>query len=250
MESEITPSGDERKKSRKITRHFSVGLDPKTGKNLADKTKSLGITNGKFASAAVDFFIRNGLDPTDPTVKTMDSLEVVLRKEMAAGFEELADKTTQNTNKVGNRLVTILRAWERDSYEFMLQQQKQTHNYIEQVEANLLKSFVAMETHMLAPMHEQIAKVNGEATMALFLTERILSRAKQMSPDDEAKQHKIINDDKSRIVIEYLREYLRLHPVVQPTLTLKPTIMKAPPIAAPKPKVPAVAPATPTQTPT
>jgi hypothetical protein len=105
---------------------------------------------------------------------------------------------------------------------------------LEKIEKNILAHQVAVETHFLAPMVEQIMKANIEAYMARVVSEwSYLEITKK--PDGFTAQDEKLNNERDKKLVAVMREFLTAHPVPTPQLSVKPAVPAAPSkaIAAP-----------------
>jgi hypothetical protein len=154
----------EKQKARR-RRSISVEENPLTSlkiSKVADgqltaQAKKFKVGKGEYASAAIAYFAATGLNPL---------------KEQPEGLAGVARKVDQETYavrkqnvEIGNRLISIIRQWEKTLYGFLQQQQQATYGYLELIESNILQHQVTVETNLLAPMVEQLFKVFMEANI-------------------------------------------------------------------------------------
>jgi hypothetical protein len=212
----------------------SVMLELNTHRILDKSAKRLKLTNGEYVSAAIAYFAETGLDPT---------------KEQPQGLANVATKVSvetlavrQQNVEIGNRLISIIRGWEKNLYTFMQQQQQATYGYMEQIESNILQHQVTVETNLHAPMVEALFKVNLEAFMTRsFATQQFVKSANLPAGSIE-KQMEISNAERDTQLATQMREFLKTNSVPVP----KPTPRRAVTPAPAKPVAPtSPAPATP-----
>ncbi|QKG55087.1 hypothetical protein [Hymenobacter sp. BRD67] len=133
----------------------SLKLTAQADRLLTVHSKKLKLSKRAYASAAVAYFATTGLNPTKEQPKGLASVALKVDEETLAIRAQNVD--------IGNRLISLLRGWERNLYSFLQQQQQTTYDYLEQIEANMLQHQGTVETILLAPMVEQLFKVNLEA---------------------------------------------------------------------------------------
>jgi hypothetical protein len=218
----------------------SLKITPDADRLLTQQAKKLGTTKSKYASAAIAYFAQNGLDPT---------------KEQPKGLANVNDKVSTETRAIrvqnvdiGNRLISIIRAWEKTLYGFMQLQQGGLLSYMEKIEKNILSHQVAVETHFLAPMIEQMMKANIEAYMSRVVGEWSYLEIMKRPAGDWAAQDEKLNRERDQKLISLMQEFLKSHSVPTPQLSVKPPVAAAPgPAKVVPPAAPAI-PDTPTST--
>jgi hypothetical protein len=203
------------------------------------------MSKAKFASAAILYFTETGLDPT---------------KEQPKGLANVSDKVGLETRAIrvqnvdiGNRLIAIIRAWEKTLYGFMQLQQGTTLNYLEQIEKNIMTHQVAVETNLLSPLIEQVMQGNIEAYLVRILGEKAQLRGTGEKPENWPKMHADHNTERDGLLVQALRKFITTNSVPAPKLSVKPAVPPAPAKAIPTPApgtVPPVTSAPDTATPT
>ena len=201
----------------------NIRLEPVANHQLTVQAKRLKMSKTKYASAAIAFFAENGLDPT---------------KERPAGLAEITATVTKEARttrvqqvEIGNRTISILRAWEKALYGFLQQQQGGTLNYLEQIENDILRHQVALETNFLSPMVEMMVKSNIEIYINRVLTERTNLRVSGSEQAGWAAANKGLNDDRDAQILVEMREFIKNNAVPVPKLTPKPQVPVLPPKA-------------------
>lgn len=219
---------------------FTVGINANAHRHVTAQAKKLDISKSDYASAAIAFFAESGLDPT---------------KELPQGLGEIGAKVSAETLAVrkqnvdiGNRFISIIRTWEANLYGFMKQQELAQNTYLAAIERNLLERMVAMETHFMAPMVEQILKGSIEAYVGRIVGERTYLKVMGKESSDWSGQHASLSKERDQVLEKKLGEYAETHPPVRTTVTPKPALTlvpakpQAPPTgAAPAPATPAPA---------
>ena len=155
MSAEKTNAEDKTAKKAGPNTVFSVAVDADAHRHVVAQAKKLKLTNRQYASAAIAFFAESGLDPTAERSQNLDALSKQVSVDTRAVRVQNAD--------IGNRLITILRTWEKNLYGFLQQQELSRNNYLELIESNILQHQVLIETNILGPMVENLFKVNLEA---------------------------------------------------------------------------------------
>ncbi len=195
---------------------------------LTGHAKKLRIGKGEYASAAIAYFAETGLDPTQERPQGLASVSAKVSQETRAVREQNVD--------IGNRLISILRGWERTLYGFLQQQQGGTLNYLERIEENILAHQVQVESSLLAPMVEQLFKVNLEAFITRGLTADLLVKSSNLPASSYEQQMELSTNGRDQQLATALREFIKTNSVAKPNLSPKPQV----------PAAPAKAPSTPT----
>lgn len=201
----------------------SVRVTADAFRKLTTHAKKLDINNGKYASAAIAFFAEAGLDPTKERPAGLAEVTATVIKEARTTRVQQVD--------IGNRTISILRAWEKALYGFLQQQQGGTLNYLEQIENAILRHLVTVETNLLSPMVEMMVKNNIETYMGRVIAERtgLHMTGKKESEWDAA--NRAMNDDRDQQLIIQMREFIKTNGVPVPQLAPKPLVPVLPPKA-------------------
>ena len=202
----------------------SVRVTADAFRKLTTHAKKLDINNGKYASAAIAFFAEAGLDPT---------------KERPAGLAEVTATVTKEARttrvqqvEIGNRTISILRAWEKSLYGFMQQQQAGTLNYLEQIENNILRHQVAVESDLLAPLVGQVIRGNVEAQMARVYAVRTHHQLMDEKKEEQwLAANQEVKGKRDRQLMTRLRTFIETNKVTLPSQTPKPQVPATPPKA-------------------
>lgn len=221
-------SGPERK---------SVMLNLASHEQLSKAARKLKLSNAEYASAAIAFFVQCGLNPT---------------KEVPKGLANVDEKVSQETRAIrvqnvdiGNRLIGIIRAWEKTLYGYMQLQQGTTLGYLEQIEKNIMSHQVAVETNLLSPLIEQVIRGSIESYMGRVLGERTHLRVMDDKETSWATMNRDLNGERDEQMVKRLREFITTNNVPVPKLSVKPAVPPAPSKAIPAPGPGAVSPVAP-----
>jgi hypothetical protein len=221
----------------------TVALENMAHSSLEKSAKKLKMSKAKFASAAILYFTETGLDPT---------------KEQPKGLANVSDKVGQDTRAIrvqnvdiANRLIGIIRAWEKTLYGFMQLQQGATLNYLEQIEKNILSHQVAVETNLLSPLIEQVIRGRLESYIARVLAEKTNLQVTEGKQANWLQMNGDHNGERDQLLVKALREFITTNSVPAPKLSVKPGVPAAPakavatpaPGAAPTPAPGATTPA-------
>lgn len=205
----------------------SVRLEPETARLLKAQTKKLRLTEVRFASAAITYFAETGLDPTAERPKGLHDLGTQMSKQMRASEILNLD--------IANQLFSLLQGWEKNLYEFLQQQQGATLNYLEQIENNLLRHQVAVESNLIAPLAEQLCRVNLEATttrgLATQLVVEVAPKPAEMarkSIERYREQKALMDEERDLMLTARTREFIKTNYVPKPIPTPKPQVLAAP----------------------
>lgn len=198
----------------------SVMLDLATHQQLDKAAKKLDITNGEYTSAAIAYFAETGLNPT---------------AERPAGLADVNSKVSIETRAVrvqnadiGNRLIGIMRGWEKSLYGFLQQQQAGTLNYLEQIENNILRHQVSVETSFLSPMIELMVKTNVETYMGRIVGEKTNLQVMGKPQSDWVDNHKVLNDRRDLAVVDDLSDFIQANSAPAPGRAPKPVVPQVP----------------------
>lgn len=201
----------------------NIRLEPVANHQLTVQAKRLKMSKTKYASAAIAFFAENGLDPT---------------KERPAGLAEVTATVTKEARTtrlqqvdIGNRTISILRAWEKALYGFLQQQQGGTLNYLEQIENDILRYLVGLETNVFSPMVEMMVKSNIESYMARVIGERTNLHVTGRKETEWTDANKAISDERDQEIMVKMREFIKTNGVPAPKLAPKPLVPVLPPKA-------------------
>jgi hypothetical protein len=226
MSAEAKDAADKPAKKRGASTVFSVAVDADAHRQVTAQSKKLKVSQREYASAAIAYFAESGLDPT---------------KEQRLGFAGVAEKVAvveQNVrsqnHEIGTRLIQIIRTWEKNSYAFMQQQQASLTNYLELIESNILQHQVAVETNLLAPIVEQLFKVNIEAILTRELATRLyvgdtgLTDATMLPAERYAHKRKKFDSERTQRLKAKMSEFIESNPMPLPKPTRRPAVTPVP----------------------
>jgi hypothetical protein len=201
----------------------TVHLIPEVDRLFTAHAKKLKLTKGEYASAAIAYFAENGLDPTKAATQSFAHVTKTVA-------QEARSIRVQNVD-IGNRLISLIRTVERSLYGFMQQQQGGTLNYLEQIESDILRHQVAIETNVLSPMVEMLIKNNLEAYYGRVISEHTNMHVTGRKHSEWDAVNKSLNDERDREVVAQMREFIQNHNVPAPSLAPKPQVPAVPPKA-------------------
>jgi hypothetical protein len=208
-----------------LGRTKAVAIDEIAYGQVAVQAKKLKMTKSEYASAAISYFAESGLDPTAERPQNLASINMLVSKETLRGREQ--------TVEAANRLIQIIRGWEKGLYGFLQQQQLSTNTYLELIESNLLQHLVAVETNLLAPLVEQLFKVNLEASITRGLAVQAYLKLNQLSPDLFQKQEDKLDQERDQQLALALTEFIKTNTVPRPRPTAKRAVTPVPPRPGP-----------------
>jgi len=201
----------------------AVVIDEVAYSQVHAQAKKLKMSKSIYASAAIAFFADAGLDPT---------------KERPAGLAEVTSTVTKEARttrvqqvEIGNRTISILRAWEKALYGFLQQQQGGALNYLEQVETNIFRYLVGLETNVLSPMVEMMVRSNIESYMARVIGKRTNLHVNGRKETEWTDANQAINDERDQKIVVQMREFIKTNNVPAPKLAPKPLVPVLPPKA-------------------
>ena len=219
------------KKSTGKSKGFSVALNATAYHNVVAHSKKLKMSKSEYASAAIAFFAESGMNPTAERPVGLSTIEV----KVAEQTRRIRDQNIE----IANRVISILRGWEKSSYAFHQQQQQSLHIQLELIESNLLQYLVALETNLLKPMVDELFKTNIESFIGRGLGEQIFIKVMGESQDVWPRDNDRYNAERDRIVVEKLRDFMKTNTVPTPQPTTKrpaiptPARTPVPPTTAP-----------------
>jgi hypothetical protein len=190
-----------------------------------------GHTKSAFASAAIRYFAERGLDPT---VSQTASLE---HKLDALGHKIDGEtlRIRQQNVDIANRLIGLLRGWQKDSYEFHHNVQKELINYLQSIESSILRHQLEQEKNIFWPIIENLFRINFEASTSRGFGQLLYLIS--ISKQDDLKAHRDRTaKDLEEEVLEMQQAYTQKYPMPTTYLSAKPAPT---PIPERKPIVPA-----------
>lgn len=159
-------------KSQKAAPNPTLRIDAAANQLLEAAAKKVGLNKGQYASAAIKYFAKLDLDPS---------------ADVAQGLHVIGSKVSQETRAVraqnvdiANRLVSIIRGWEKSLYGYLQDQQDATLNYLEHIERNLLFQQTSLEANLLAPLTEQVIRGGIEANIARVTSKSVLQKFRRV----------------------------------------------------------------------
>ena len=182
--------------------------------------KKLKMSKSKFASAAICYFAENGLDPTANVTEGLAGLNATLLKETMQGRAQAA--------LIGNRIMSVIRTWEKNLYTFLQEQQVKSLNYQEQVENTLHRQHTAVETNLLTPMASLLIKADVELANLRYLDATSLMILKKVKDEDHAAISERAETSIAKLHVEKMREFLQTNHVAKPQPTPKPGVTPRP----------------------
>ena len=210
----------------------SLKLTTEADHLLTAQSKKAKVSKREYASAAIAYFAESGLNPKAARNETLAGFALRLKDEGRAGRQQTVD--------VGNRLISIMRTWEKANYQFMQQLQAGTVNHLEQIESNLLQQLVALESSYFVPLVEMIMKSNIETFFGRVIGEKMDLRVRGKEESEWAEPHKRLNEHRDKQLVELMRDFIQNNRVDKPTLSPKPQPLTIPVKA---PAAPAAVPA-------
>ncbi|WBA44034.1 hypothetical protein [Hymenobacter canadensis] len=201
----------------------TVHLAPEVHRLLTVHAKKLKLKNSEYANAAIAYFAENGLDPTKAATQSFAHVTKTVA-------QEARSIRVQNVD-IGNRLISILRNWEKGLYGFLQQQQGGSLTYLEQSVVQILRHQVALETNLLSPMVEMLVRTNLEAYTGRVIGERTNLFVTGKKDSEWPAANKAVNDDRDQKVVVQMREFIKNHNVPAPSLPTKPQVPATPPKA-------------------
>lgn len=195
-------------------------ITPETDRLLTAHAKKLKLSKREYANVAIAYFGESGLNPKAARNETLAGFALRQKDEGRAGRQQTVD--------VGNRLISIIRTWEKASYQFMQQLQAGTVNHMEQIESNLLQQLVGLESSYFVPLVEMIMKNNIEIYFARVISEKTELVVRGQKDSEWAEGHKLLNESRNKQLVELMREFIKNNRLEKPTLSPKPQPLAIP----------------------
>ncbi|AMR25509.1 hypothetical protein A0257_22735 (plasmid) [Hymenobacter psoromatis] len=189
---------------------------------LNKATKNLPISNGEYASAAIEYFALSGLDPTAAQTKGLVAI--------GAKVGEASYEIRKQGAEIGNRIVAIQRVFERELFKFLQAQQTGIVGYLERIETNILDHQVAVESQMLAPMMERLVRTGIDSHITRVLTEILMLKTKTSAFVKEELQESTRDYDaqRERRLVSEIRKLLETATLATPKISVRPQLTAAP----------------------
>lgn len=214
-------------KSQKAASNPTLRIDAEANHLLEAAAKKVGLNKGQYASAAIKYFAKLGLDPS---------------ANVAQGLHIVGSKVSQETHAIreqnvaiGNRVISMMRGFEQSVYAYLQEQQDSTLSYLEHIERNLLFQQTSLEINLLAPLVEHVIGGRVEAHMArrMSAASRIkIQEALKVPADDPDALRKSYDSKCSSMLTRQLRIFVEANNKPVPLLTPKPTLTPVPTKAA------------------
>jgi hypothetical protein len=186
---------------------------------LEKAAKKLKMNNAEYASAAIAYFAKSGLDPREEHL--LDG--PLTRSKISEG---VANVRAHNAD-IGNRLFALTRGFEKTMYLFMQQQEHNMNVYLEGIEGNLMKRLVLMEDSLLQPLVERVLRGNQEAHLGRGIGMLIYQAMSEKSPS-WGDQNKIYTKELEENLAKELKEFMTDHPIPPAKSTKRPAATPVP----------------------
>lgn len=214
---------DAKPKSQKAAPNPTLRIDDEANQLLEAAAKKVGLNKGQYASAAIKYFAKLGLDPS---------------ADVAQGLHVIGSKVSQETRAVrtqnvdiANRLVAIIRGWEKSLYGYLQDQQDATLNYLEHIERNLLFQQASLEANLLAPLTEQVIRGGIEANLTRVMSRSALQKFQRVLKETVEETSVLEGNDnreRDRRLAEQLQFFVSDNNKPVPLLTPKPALTPVP----------------------
>ena len=187
---------------------------------LTQQAVKLKLGKGEYASAAIAYFAENGLDPTANVSEGLAGLNAAMLKETTQGRAQAA--------LIGNRIISVLRTWEKNQYTFMQEQQAKLLNYLEQMENTLHRQHTAVETNLLTPMASMLINTELEVDTLRDLGATAVMILKKVAESDHDRFLEMGKNGAKKSHVEKMREFIQTNHVAKPQPTPKPGVTPRP----------------------
>ena len=204
--------------SEAVLHTLKIALE--TDQLLTAQAKKLKLSKRKYASAAITYFAENGLDPTANVSEGLTGLNASIEKETTRGRTQAA--------AIGNRIISVMRTWEKALYIFLQEQQAKSLNYQEQIENTLHRQQTAVEMNLLSPLVSMLVKANVELENLRDLSETAVMTLKNVPEASVDMYRKKGETGIARRHVERIREFMETNHVAKPEHTPKPGVTPRP----------------------
>ena len=197
-----------------------VGLSDSAYLQVERNAKKLEMTMSKYASAAIAYFAENGLDPTANVTEGLAGLSATLLKETMQGRGQAA--------LIGNRIMSVIRTWEKNQYTFLQEQQAKLLNYLEQMENTLHRQHTAVETNLLTPMASMLINTELEVDTLRDLGATAVMILKKVADSEHDRFLEVGRNGAKKEHVAKMREFIQTNYVAKPQPTPKPGVTPRP----------------------
>ena len=198
----------------------TVALETNAHTSLTKAAKKRGISSAKFASAAIMYFTERDLDPTTDISEGLAGLNATVLKETMQGRGQAA--------LIGNRIMSVIRTWEKNQYTFMQEQQAKLLNYLEQMENTLHRQHTAVETNLLTPMASMLINTELEVDTLRDLGATAVMILKKVADSEHDRFLELGRNGAKKEHVEKMREFIQTNHVAKPQPTPKPGVTPRP----------------------
>lgn len=208
------------KESKRRELRKAAQLTPEAHDQLNKASRKLKLSRQDYASAAIGYFAETGLDPRKMAKASLAKIENRV-------VQEAYDVREHNAN-IGNRLVSIIRTFERNIGTLVQQQQAGTFKYLEAIERNILTYLVNIEENLFSTILERVLSNGIESHMSRIILQTISLQLKNKPFTPESLKEITLNYDHQRdaqLVIAG-QKLLESKRVERPKVSLKPTIVE------------------------
>lgn len=186
------------------------------------EARRLRLKHQDYASAAISYFAESGLDPSKTSkyslLKVMGTINVE------------AEKTRAHNADIGNRLVAILRSFERNNGQYLQAQQGDMLVYQERIERNILTYLAGIEEKVLAPILEHGLRTGAEARITRVLAEVLVLKLEKHPYSEEKLRASVAKYDeqRERQTILVAEKVIAASKLAKPILSARPAVQEPP----------------------
>ena len=198
----------------------NIRLEPGANRKLTAAAGKLKLSKSKFASAAIAYFAETGLDPTANVTEGLAGLNATVLKETMQGRAQAA--------LIGNRIMSVMRTWEKNQYTFLQEQQAGMLNYLEQIENTLHRQHTAVEMNLLTPIASMLINTELELDTLRDLSATAVMILKKVKEEDHEKYKQMGRTGARKEHVEKMREFIQTNHVAKPVHSPKPGITPRP----------------------
>ncbi|OWP61520.1 hypothetical protein CDA63_18975 [Hymenobacter amundsenii] len=229
-----------------------VSVDDEAFAELTKASVYFKMSKRAYASAAVLYFARLGVNPADQNGGAGVPDIAAKLGELSQKIDTLQDGARKQSADIANRLVGIWRTLERNLYTHLGGEQNALYLYMQSIEENLLGKLSATESQYLWPLMERLMRGSNDSLIARRLTSDLIQMLTVLVPPGKVAESEMtrVNNELSAsreaIVVKQSREMLEGLKLTERVASRRPSIAVPPSPAVPsKPTPPPATPPTP-----
>ena len=198
----------------------TIGISETAFAQAEKNARRFKMSKSQYASAAIAYFAQSGMNPTTEQPIGLANVETRVAREARA--------TQAHNAEIGNRIVSIIRGWEKSSYAFHQQLQMSQNMHLELLESNILQRLVAAENNFFGPMMEQLFKGNVEGFIGRCVGERVYLKVSGQPESAWDEANDMATAERDTRTFNYLKDFASTNALEPPKATPRPVIISTP----------------------